>query len=114
MSSITVIVLIIVFLLLLLFIVPQWRLKRAIRQVIRIFKEHYAVDIKTAKTVDELGLRPRSMMEGIFRGRDYKRYAISTLMKAEIIQMTEDGRLYLSEEKLIASRFYQSQRGSNL
>jgi hypothetical protein len=43
------------------------------------------------------------MMEGIFRGRDYKRYAISTLMKAEIIQATEDGKLYLSEEKLFES-----------
>ena len=83
--------------------VPRWRLRHAIRQVIQIFKEHNATDIKNAKTVDELGLRPRSMMEGMFRGRDYKPYALSALIRAEIIQTTEDGKLYLSEDKLIAS-----------
>ena len=103
MSSVILIVLIIVLMLAALFILPQWRLRRAIRQVIRIFREHNAVGIKDAKMVDELGLRPRRMLEGMFKGRDYKKYALSALMKAEIIQITEDGRLYLSEDKLIAS-----------
>jgi len=103
MSSVIIIVLIVVLALLALFVVPQWRLRRAIRQVIRIFREHNAIDIKNAKMVDELGLRPRRMLEGMFKGRDYKKYALSALMKAEIIQITEDGRLYLSEDKLIAS-----------
>jgi len=103
MSSVILIVLIIVLALLALFVIPQWRLRRAIRQVIRILREHNAVDIKNAKMVDELGLRPRRMLEGMFKGRDYKQYAVSALMKAEIIQTTEDGRLYLSEDKLIAS-----------
>ena len=103
MSSVILIVLIIVLALLALFVIPQWRLRRAIRQVIRILREHNAIDIKNAKMVDELGLRPRRMLEGMFKGRDYKKYALSALMKAEIIQITEDGRLYLSEDKLIAS-----------
>ena len=103
MSSVILIVLIIVLMLAALFILPQWRLRRAIRQVIRILREHNAVGIKNARTIDELGLRPRRMLEGMFKGRDYKKYALSALMKAEIIQITEDGRLYLSEDKLIAS-----------
>ena len=103
MNSILIIVLIGVLLLVAMFIIPQWRLRRAIRQVIRILREHNATGIKNARTVDELGLRPRRMMEGMFKGRDYKQYAVSALMKAEIIQTTEDGKLYLSEDKLVAS-----------
>ena len=99
-NTIIFIVLIIVVLLVAMFIVPQWRLRRAIRQVIRIFRENNAVDARTAKTVQELGLGPRSMIEGLFRGRDYKQYALTALMKNDIINMTEGGRLYISEDKL--------------
>ena len=97
------IIVIIVLVLLALFVVPQWRLKRAIPQVIRIFREYNAIGSKNAKTLDELGLRPKGMTGQMFRARDYKQYAVSALMKAEIIQMTEDGRLYLSEDRLIGS-----------
>jgi len=102
-ETIIIIVLLVVLVLLAFFVVPQWRLKRAIRQVIKIFREHNAIGNKNAKTIDELGLRPRGMMDGMFKGRDYKPYALSSLRKAEIIQMTEEGKLYLSEDKLMAS-----------
>jgi len=100
MSSIIIIVLIIVLLLAAIFIIPRWLVRRAARQVIRIFREYNATDSKNAKTIDELGLRPPGMMERMMRRRDYKPYALDALVKAEIIQATEDGRLYLSEEKL--------------
>jgi len=86
-----------------MFLIPQWRLKRAIRQVISIFRKNNAINAKNAKTIDELGLRPRGMLEGMFKGRDYKTYALSALMRAEIVQQTEDERLYLLEERLSAS-----------
>jgi len=86
-----------------MFFVPQWRLRRAVRQVIRIFREFNAVDTKSARTIDELGLRPRGIMDGMFRGRDYRPHALNALMRAGIIQTTEEGRLYLSEDKLLAS-----------
>jgi hypothetical protein len=103
MSNAILIIFIVVIALLAMFIIPQWRVKRAIPQVIRIFKEQNAVGIRNAKTLDELGLRPRGMVERMLKGRDYKQYAFSALMRAEIIQMTEDGRLYLSEERLAES-----------
>lgn len=86
-----------------LFVIPRWRLKRAVRQVIAIFRQNSALDKKTAKTIDELGLKPRGAMEGLFRGRDFKPYALNALTKAGIIQGTEDGRLYLTEDVLMAS-----------
>ncbi|NVM24428.1 MAG: hypothetical protein HWN70_00725 [Desulfobacterales bacterium] len=103
MSNPIFIVLILLFILLVLFIVPQWRLKRAIHQVIRIFREHNAIGIDNSKTIDELGMRSPGMLERMLRGRDYKQYALRALIKAAIIQTTEDGRLYLSEERLLAS-----------
>jgi len=71
--------------------------------VIAIFRQNSAVDKKTARTIDELGLKPRGFTEGMFRGRDFKPYALNALVKAGIIKSTEDGRLYLAEDVLMGS-----------
>ncbi len=94
---------VIVLLLLALFFIPQWRMKRAIPQVIRTFRERSATSARDARTIDELGLRPRSLVQGMFRGRDYRQYALEMLLKAEIVVMTEERKLYLSEDKLYSS-----------
>ena len=86
--------------LLALLVIPRWLMRRAGRQVIEIFRKHNAIDSKTARTVDELGLRPPGMWERMMRRRDYKPHALNALMQGGVIQVTEDGRLYLSEEKL--------------
>jgi hypothetical protein len=86
-----------------LFVIPRWRLKRAVRQVIAIFRQNSALDKKTAKTIDELGLKPRGIMEGMFHGRDFKPHAMNALLKAGIIKGTDDGRLYLAEDMLMTS-----------
>ena len=103
MENVILIVVIVALALLALFIIPQWRLRRATRQVIRIFIELNATSVKNAKTIDELGLRPRGRLEGMLRTRDYKPHALSSLLTAEIVKTTEDGRLYLSEDRLIGS-----------
>ena len=105
MNEVLIIILLIIVALVSMLVIPQWLIKRAIPQVIRIFREHNAIDIKNAKTIDELRLRPRGMMQQMFRRRDYKQYALTALMRADIVQMTEDGKLYLSEEKLSESKF---------
>jgi hypothetical protein len=71
--------------------------------VIKIFRQNSALDKKTAKTIDELGLRPRGFVEGMLHTRDFKPYALDALVKAGIVKSTEDGRLYLVEEKLAES-----------
>ena len=87
-----------------MFIIPQWRLRRAVPQVIRIFREGNAVGSKNAKTLDELGLMPkRGALGGLFRRRDYRQYAFSALMRGGIIEVTEDEKFYLVEDKLMAS-----------
>ena len=86
-----------------LFVIPRFRMKRAVVQVIQIFRQHSALNEKNARTIDELGLRPRTMMEGMMKGRDFRPYALQALMKAEAILTTEEGKLYLSEDKLYSS-----------
>ena len=75
------------------------RIRSAVSRVIRIFQEHKAIGIQQAKTIDELGLRPPSLMERFGRLRDYKQTALKLLLKAETVHMTEDGRLFIPEEK---------------
>ncbi|HEY78556.1 MAG TPA: hypothetical protein G4O09_05520 [Dehalococcoidia bacterium] len=107
-NDVVLIIAAIVLMLLALIFIPQWRLKRAVRQVIRIFRESNAVGIGSAKSLDELGLRPKGMLEGMFRGRDYKQYALASLMRAEIVIMTKDGDYYLAEDKLLQSGLEKS------
>ncbi len=87
--------------------IPQWFTRRSIPKVIQIFKKHNATNIKNAKTLDELGLKIPGMLDGLLNRRDYKRYALKGLIYAGIIQNTEDGRFYLAEDKLIATKLYQ-------
>ncbi len=83
------------------FILPQWRIRRAIRQVIEIFREYEANRPSTAKTLEQLGLRQeRGGLLVLFRRRDYKKLALDILIRAQAIQQIEDGRLYLLEEEL--------------
>ena len=103
MSNVLIILAMIAIAIVAMFIIPQWRLRRAIPQVLRIFRESNAIGIKNAKTIDELGLVSRGTLGQLFRKRDYKQYALNALMQAEIIQTTEDGKFFLSEEKLAES-----------
>ena len=103
MNEVLIIVLLVVIILLAMFFIPHWRGKRAIRQVIQMFREHSAIDTKSAKSPEDLGFKHRGMLEGLLRGRDYKQDSLRALMRAEIIQTTEGGRLYLSEDRLSAA-----------
>jgi len=66
---------------------------------VAIFERNNALDARSAKTIDELGLRPRTFLEGIGRIRDFKPYALQALMDAGVIKQTDGGRLYLSQDK---------------
>jgi hypothetical protein len=101
--TLVIIVLILILLVLGLYVIPRWRIKRAVRQVIGIFRQHNALDKKTAKTIDELGLRPRGYIESMLHTRDFKPHALDGLIRLGIVKSTEGGRLYLVEDALMAS-----------
>ena len=96
------ILLIIILAILGFFVLPRIRIRRAVNQVVAIFERNNALDVMSAKTIDELGLRPPTFLEGMLRIRDFKPYALQILMKDDVIRQTDGGRLYLSQDQLAA------------
>ena len=74
--------------------------RRAMFKVIEIFYRHGALGASSAKTLQELGLERMDLLQRMTRPRDYKQNALQILIKESIINVIEDGRLYMVEEKL--------------
>ncbi len=74
--------------------------RRAIFKVVEIFYQNNALGMKEAKTLHELGLERPDFLQRMTRRRDYKQNALQILMKEGIILVSEDGRLFMVEEKL--------------
>ena len=72
----------------LLIFVPRFFISRAMKKVIKIFRDNYAVNEKNAKTIVELGLAPLSFVQRLARTRDYKPQALKFLISADIVQIT--------------------------
>ena len=107
MSDVLFIILIVLLAALAFITIPPLLIRRAISSVIQIFRQHNATTVKSAKTIDELGLGSQPIVKRIFRRRDYKPQALQILMRTEVVQTTEDNKLYLSEEKLASSGLYK-------
>ena len=103
-DTLMVIVLVIVFIVVAL-VLPQFLVMRTVPKVIRIFRQNNAVGAKNAKPIEELGLKQRSVIENMLRRRDYKPRALQLLISTNIVQMTEDGKLYLDEENLAMTKW---------
>ena len=103
MNDILPLILLVVAALAVMIFVPRWFMTRALSKVIRIFRENNAINEKNARTVDELGLTPPTFTQRLSKMRDYKPQALDLLRRADIVQMTEDGKLYLSEDRLASS-----------
>ena len=69
-------------------------------KVVKIFYQHHALGTNNAKTLRELGLERPDFLQRMMKARDYKQYALEILLKRGIIAATEDGRVYMVEEKL--------------
>jgi len=104
MSSTALFILLLVILAVLgLWVLPRMRIRRAINQVVAIFERCNALDVRSARTIDELGLKPPTFLDRMMRMRDFKPYALQILMKAEVVLQTDGGRLYLSQDRLAAT-----------
>ena len=74
--------------------------RRAIFKVIEIFYQHGALGTSGAKTLQELGLERPDFLQRMTKPRDYKQNALQILIKEGIINVDENGRVYMIEEKL--------------
>jgi hypothetical protein len=83
-----------------IYFIYAFQSKRALFKVLGIFCQHEALGMSDAKTLRELGLEPLDFFRKMMRPRDYKQYALQILIKRGMVSVTEDGRLYLVEDKL--------------
>jgi hypothetical protein len=81
-------------------LISGYLVKRAAEEVIGRFCYYGALETKKARTLEDLGLAPLDFFQRLFRRRDYKPYALQSLSQAGIIRSTQEGKLYLVEEKL--------------
>ncbi len=97
------IVLVVILAILGFFVLPRIRIRRAVSQVVAIFERNSALDVRSAKTIDELGLKTPTFLDGMLRMRDFKPYALQILMQTEVVRQTDGGRLYLAQDRLPAA-----------
>jgi hypothetical protein len=106
-SIIGIIVFFICFLVLLL-VVPAFMTRRAIKAVLKIFQKQGALSSESAMTIEELGLQPPGFAKRIMQTRDYKPRALDFLRKIDVVQTTAEGKIFLAEDKLLASGIKQN------
>jgi len=80
--------------------IPRLLVKKAVRKIVAQLRERGAINPETATTLKELGLVQGSYFNRAFRIRNYRPYAVRMLGQAKILQATEEGMVYLSEEEL--------------
>ena len=88
-----------------MFWLPRQRAKRAVPSLIKVFRDHNAVGRDNAKTIDELGLKfniPKGVIGKTFRPPDDRLIALQSLMKTHVVQRTNEGKFYLSEDIAVA------------
>jgi hypothetical protein len=94
----------ILFILTVLF-VPYWMTLRSIPKVIQKFRQKNAIGEKNALPIDELELRPKSIFRRMFARRDYSQQGLQFLIRANVVDITEEGKFFLNEENLMLSRW---------
>ena len=85
------------------FVAQQLLLKRAVKQVVAIFKEHRAFTPDTARTLAEMKLEAPGFLKRPATFRDFKNKVVLSLLSAGIVMVTEDNRYYLSRDALARS-----------
>ena len=88
-------------------IIPPLMTRRAIKHVLERFIYLRALNEDTAKSIHELGMEPRNIAKRMVSLRDYKPKVLDELVGASIVVATEDGKLFLSLEKLRATPFLE-------
>jgi hypothetical protein len=105
-KALIIIILVAILAILLTFVLSRLLLKRALMVIIGKLRDSNALDAPRAMLAHDLGINKSGLMT--FRlWRDYKPMALDILIKANIVQLTEDGRIFLSEEMLAQTNLGQ-------
>lgn len=85
-----------------------WRLliRRAMRVVVGIFREHKALTPESAAPLEKMGLQDHKPVMGMIKFGDYRQTAMQVFAQDCIIMTTGDERYFLSEDALARSRWH--------
>ena len=107
--NVIVIIVLILFMLLAFYVAFRASLflaRRAICTVISTFRRRGAVKAEQAVTLDDLGISPWAQFFSVWR--DYRPWAVQTLVQAGVIRSAAEGFFYLSEDELDKTNFESS------
>jgi hypothetical protein len=98
-SAYLILILIVVLMLVLAFFLSTYLMKRALRAVLKMFRDNHALTPETAQFAQDMGMKKKGLLS--FGGlRDYRPSVLQFMMKQDIVQATQEGKLFLSEEAL--------------
>ena len=104
-SGILFIILLVILFILSVIFIPYWLTMHAVPKVIKAFRQKNAVGEKNAMTIEELELKPKSIFRRMYTRRDYSQNALQFLIRADVVDITEEGKFFLNEEKLMFSKW---------
>ena len=88
-------------------VIPYYRIKWAVPKVIDTLRLHGAVSEDTAKHLWDMGLGAPTLQRRILRTRDFRPQAVDVLIRAAIIAVCDDGRVFLVEENYRNSKLFR-------
>jgi hypothetical protein len=89
--------------LLAVFVIPGLMVRRAVSQVIKIFRKNHSLCSEGFRTIEELGLKPLSFFERLSRFkllRDYKPYALQAMIQMGMVRLRDHGKVCLLEDRV--------------
>ncbi len=104
-SGILFIILIVILFILSVMFIPYWLTMRAVPKVIKTFRQKNAVGEHNAMNMEELELKPKSIFRRMLTRRDYSQHALQFLIRADVVDITEEGEFFLNDEKLMLSKW---------
>lgn len=104
-SGILFIILIVILFILSVMFIPYWLTMRSVPKVIKAFRHQNAIGAQNAMNIEELGLKPKSIFRRMLTRRDYSQQALQFLIRADVVDITEEGEFFLNDEKLMLSKW---------
>jgi hypothetical protein len=92
------------------FTISRYLLKRAMLTIVKIFRDHRALDDESARTRIELGL----VSQGVFPFTllDYKPTAFQVLLRSGIIRISQDAKRFFLSEQLLSQTDLEKKRNN--
>ena len=87
---------------------PTFLTRRSLKSVLVCLKKKGALSNATARPLDELNIGPQHLGAKFTRMGDYRLKALDALKETEIVQTTEDDKLFIDIENLLASNLVKT------